>query len=181
VRAKDHKRDAPVGEEAAAVGIIGGTAIERDDARQFLRQKNCLRPVADVRDQGRVRGQRIARFKRTQHGSSRLCVVRKPIEGGQLAGGTEEGLGGGARGGDPARQQYGRSRHTQYKDQQGMELPRSSRLRVSRSRQLTTEVVTTVVTTLPRGSVVVVCLSGRGDKDAMEAKRLLGDKLGGGA
>jgi len=32
--------------------------------------------------------------------------------------------------------------------------------------------------TLPRGSIVVVNLSGRGDKDAMEAKRLLGDRLG---
>jgi tryptophan synthase beta chain/phosphoribosylanthranilate isomerase len=31
--------------------------------------------------------------------------------------------------------------------------------------------------TLPRGSIVVVNLSGRGDKDAMEAKRLLGDRL----
>ena len=30
---------------------------------------------------------------------------------------------------------------------------------------------------LRRGSVIVVCLSGRGDKDAMEAKRLLGDQL----
>ncbi|MGH7292938.1 MAG: tryptophan synthase subunit beta, partial [Myxococcota bacterium] len=31
--------------------------------------------------------------------------------------------------------------------------------------------------TLPRGSIVLVNLSGRGDKDAMEAKRLLGDRL----
>jgi tryptophan synthase beta chain/phosphoribosylanthranilate isomerase len=30
---------------------------------------------------------------------------------------------------------------------------------------------------LPRDAVIVVCLSGRGDKDAMEAKRLLGEKL----
>jgi tryptophan synthase beta chain len=30
---------------------------------------------------------------------------------------------------------------------------------------------------LARGSLIVVCLSGRGDKDAMEAKRLLGDGL----
>jgi tryptophan synthase beta subunit len=30
---------------------------------------------------------------------------------------------------------------------------------------------------LPRGAVVIVCLSGRGDKDAMEAKRLLGEAI----